>query len=350
MGKAKVTDVARLAGVSIGTVDRVLHNRGEVSQKTKEKVQAAIKELGYELNVNASLLAKKSDIIIACILPEHDKGEYWEEIGNGYRRGKDEASKFGVGYKIFSFDQYRPDSYIETCAKVLDTHPEGVILPPFFPEETLEFTGKLIKKGIPYILIDSKLENNGHLAFFGTQMYNSGRLCAFLLTERCRKEEVREILMLRLQRDKDKRADPTVSRRKGFNAFITEKFPDCTIYNFFIDPHNISDSEKELQAFLDTHPSLNLVTMLSSRIHLASGVLSRNRRENMRVIGFDNLDKNIAALKAGSVDIIIASKISRISRMAFCTLAEHLALKKEVSEKDCHLHLDILTRYNIENY
>ena len=42
-----IKDIARLAGVSVGTVDRVLHNRGRVSPKTLEKIMAVLKKNGY---------------------------------------------------------------------------------------------------------------------------------------------------------------------------------------------------------------------------------------------------------------------------------------------------------------
>ena len=45
--KITIFDVAEKAGVSKGTVDRVLHNRGEVSRKSAEKVRKAIEELNY---------------------------------------------------------------------------------------------------------------------------------------------------------------------------------------------------------------------------------------------------------------------------------------------------------------
>ena len=45
--KVTINDVAKAAGVSKGTVDRVLHNRGEVSRKSKEKVLKVIEELGF---------------------------------------------------------------------------------------------------------------------------------------------------------------------------------------------------------------------------------------------------------------------------------------------------------------
>ena len=54
-----INDVAKAAGVSKGTVDRVLHNRGEVSKKSKEKVLRVIEELGYKPNLYASMLASQ---------------------------------------------------------------------------------------------------------------------------------------------------------------------------------------------------------------------------------------------------------------------------------------------------
>ena len=56
-----INDVAKAAGVSKGTVDRVLHNRGEVSKKSKEKVLRVIEELGYKPNLYASMLASEEN-------------------------------------------------------------------------------------------------------------------------------------------------------------------------------------------------------------------------------------------------------------------------------------------------
>ena len=48
-----IKDIARMAGVSAGTVDRVLHNRGDVSPKSKAKVQKVLDEIHYQPNVFA---------------------------------------------------------------------------------------------------------------------------------------------------------------------------------------------------------------------------------------------------------------------------------------------------------
>lgn len=59
--KIRIKDIARLANVSTGTVDRVLHNRGEVSAKSREKVEKVLKEINYQPNIYASALASKKD-------------------------------------------------------------------------------------------------------------------------------------------------------------------------------------------------------------------------------------------------------------------------------------------------
>ena len=67
--KVKLEDVAELAGVSPTTVSRVLNNRGYISEKTREKVEQAIKDLNYYPNDIARSLFKKRTNFIGLILP-----------------------------------------------------------------------------------------------------------------------------------------------------------------------------------------------------------------------------------------------------------------------------------------
>ena len=55
--RIRIKDIALRAGVSVGTVDRVLHNRSNVSKKAVVKVQEALKEMDYQPNMYASALA-----------------------------------------------------------------------------------------------------------------------------------------------------------------------------------------------------------------------------------------------------------------------------------------------------
>ena len=63
----RIKDIAERAGVSVGTVDRVLHNRPNVSKKALEKVNKALEEMDYKPNMYASALAyNKSYTFTSC--------------------------------------------------------------------------------------------------------------------------------------------------------------------------------------------------------------------------------------------------------------------------------------------
>ena len=87
-----INDVAKAAGVSKGTVDRVIHNRGEVSKKSRDKVLKVIEELGYKPNVYASMLASQKKRSIYCVIPEHSSGDFWSLTAKGLVEAGETAS------------------------------------------------------------------------------------------------------------------------------------------------------------------------------------------------------------------------------------------------------------------
>lgn len=66
---ATLKDVAEASGLTVGTVSRVLNNRGYISPKTREKVYQVMKELNYQPNETARILAKQKSNIIGIVLP-----------------------------------------------------------------------------------------------------------------------------------------------------------------------------------------------------------------------------------------------------------------------------------------
>jgi LacI family transcriptional regulator len=67
-----IYDVAREAGVARATVDRVIYKRGGVAKATIERVNEVIERLGYTANPNASRLASKKKLTIACLIPQFE--------------------------------------------------------------------------------------------------------------------------------------------------------------------------------------------------------------------------------------------------------------------------------------
>ena len=345
-GKITINDVAKAAGVSKGTVDRVLHNRGEVSAASKARVLKVIEELGFSPNVYASLLASRKVRKIVCLIPEFHQGEFWELTEKGIGAGQENAAKYGVEVVTVRYDQYDMESFQRACARTLEEDPVGVVLAPMFRNETLKFVKELSAKGIYYVYIDSKLEEDGYLAYFGMPMYQSGYLCADILTMGM---PVRSVNIIRIARDKKGLSDPTLTRRTGFVDYIGEHFPDCEVRNVFIDPKDRDLRFEALDRMFGQMPADHLV-MFNSRIHLVADYLRERGVHGCRVVGFDVLEKNLAALREGYVQALIAQHSDQQAAAAIDSIVEVSLLHRPLAKRDNFTQMDILNRYNCDYY
>ena len=69
---ANIKDVAREAGVSVATVSRIMNNRGSISESTRQKVFAVMKELDYRPNEMARYLQTGRSNIVGLVIPYID--------------------------------------------------------------------------------------------------------------------------------------------------------------------------------------------------------------------------------------------------------------------------------------
>ena len=107
---ATLKDVAKASGLTVGTVSRVLNNRGYISDKTREKVYQVMKELNYQPNETARALSKQKSNTIGVILPniEHP---YFAKVLSRLER---EAAK--QGYRIMLFVSRYKEEREEQCS------------------------------------------------------------------------------------------------------------------------------------------------------------------------------------------------------------------------------------------
>lgn len=345
--KPTIMDIARITGLSKGTVDRVLHNRGEVSKKSHEAVMKAIQELGYEPNVYASLLARGGSHLVAVLMPEDEPGSFWDLAASGITKSRDPLLAIGITVEHFGYDPTDSESLRNAARKLEERNPSGVVLAPMFKAGTEEITASLRAKGIPYVFIDSKIDDSGYLAYYGMPMYRSGYLCADQLTGG---GPVSSVLMVRIQRDLERKSDPTVNRRAGFVDYIHEHCPDCVIHSIMINPADSEGIEKAMDEFFAANPETRHIAMFNSRIHLLTPWLDRHPARGRRVVGFDNLQANMQALSRGAVSVLICQHPDEQVSMAVQALSERIVLGKHPARRDNFMHMDILTRYNVDCY
>ena len=128
--KIRIKDIAERAGVSVGTVDRVLHDRPNVSKPARDKVEKALKEMNYQPNVYASALAYNKSYTFYLLIPKHESEAYWEEIEEGAKKCEDTRRDFHIDVEIRFYERSNEESFREEGNKILEASPEGVIVVP----------------------------------------------------------------------------------------------------------------------------------------------------------------------------------------------------------------------------
>lgn len=341
-----VSDVAKKAGVSRATVDRVLFNRGYVSQKTREKVLKAIKELDYTPNASASQLASKKKYRIACLVPQFRPGEYWEEMNNGLVASAKDYSPYNISVALYHFDQNDEESFVNSCKSILESKPDGVMLSVVFPDIVATFCQELESNNIQYAFMDNKIDNLNYSIYHGIDSYKNGRLGAWLLTTRT---DPKEIALIRLRRDMRHKSDPNRTRRHGFTDYIEDSFPDCRIHTIFIDPEKTDEILEILEDFFTKNPSVHHIAMTNSRVFLLRDFLRKHPDPKRIVVGFDDIKNNLDCLREGLIDSLVVRHIKKQAYNALSSFAEYLLRNNKTKHMNHFVHMEILTKLNLDN-
>jgi LacI family transcriptional regulator len=215
-----VKEIARRANVSIATVDRVLHNRLGVSLKTKNKILSIIEELDYQPNILARTLASKKILKFAVLIPEaSNETAFWEAPLTGILKAEEEIKRYGIQIEKYFFDQNDINSFIAQTKKILIDHVDGILMAPMFIEESIAFTNDCKKLNIPYVFINSDLQDQQSLCYFGPDLYHSGYMGAHLLRYLVPNHPAKKILLVNISKEINQRHH-LLQKEAGFKNYF----------------------------------------------------------------------------------------------------------------------------------
>ena len=301
-----IKDIARMAGVSAGTVDRVLHNRGDVSAASLEKVRKGLDEISYQPNMFAIGLAAKKRHSNCCILPYYIAYDYWYAVAGGIDRAAQELAPYNVTVSYLHYLHADEASYSQACTQVLGEECDAVLLAPNFREETLKLTSALEQKGTPYAFIDFNIEQTHALGYIGQDSRLSGYITAKLLVQHFKQGQE---LALFLNNQKQSPAEIQMQRRlEGFMQYLTEKHVGLTVHDVLLDKKDADANRRTLDRFFDQCPQAVLGVVFNSRVYQEADYLHATGRRMAGLVGYDLLKKKEERLKTGEVDYLIEQR------------------------------------------
>ena len=181
-----IKDVAKEAGVSIGTVDRVLHNRGRYSEITGEKVRDAVERLHYETSQIASALVnRKNRLKIGVITVNDPNSDFIRDIERGIENARSELSPFGVEIVVSPMEKADVETQKDAIEVLLKQDIDGLILLPFDSNTFGSCLSDHIPDNIPYATVINKTWSQDQLFHIGLDDYAIGALQCKLTSLYC---------------------------------------------------------------------------------------------------------------------------------------------------------------------
>lgn len=346
---AGVKEIARRAKVSIGTVDRVLHNREGVSEKTRQKINKIIEELNYQPNILARRLASRKTLQFDILIPHiSDESDYWQAPLNGIIRAEAELKPFGINIGKFFFDQNDKDSFVKQSALILKRKVDGVLVAPFFLNESTEFTNACHKQNIPFVFINSDIPDQPSLCYIGPDLYQSGYLGGQLVDYSI--SDKAKILVVNISKEiKNYQHNRLLRKEEGFRTFFKNNSRKNNIIKIDIRKTDNLSIEKNLAETFNQHADIGAVFVTNSRVGSVAGFLQKQNLKNPLVVGYDFIEENIQLLKKGWIDFLICHKPIEQGYQGIMSLYRHLVLQQE-ADKVFFMPIDIVSKENCDYY
>jgi len=346
--KIRIKDIAELAGVSEGTVDRVIHKRGDVSAKSMEAVKKVLEEINYTPNLIARSLASKKQFHFICLFPEHKSGDYWQSVSNGFDLAAEEFVHYNVQIEKRYFNQFDIQSFISVYGEILEIKPDAVFLPPIFRDETLKFTSELTQLQIPFSFIDSLIEETNFVTYYGQHSFQSGYIAAKLLLNSISGNE--KVLIIRTKRN-GAVSNQTIYRHNGFMQYVKDEklINKLELINIEFNDDNENSNLEVLRDVFTNHTNIKAAITFNSKVYRLAKYMEVLKCEDVRIIGYDLLEQNVSYLKQGVISYLIAQRPDKQAYYTVRDMCKELIFKQEVSKIN-YVPIDILMKENIDYF
>ncbi len=348
--KVRIKDIAEMAGVSVGTVDRVLHGRASVSKLSLEKVEKVLEEINYVPNHYASALASNRTYNFAAILPMHEADSYWARVENGLREGVKRFGDFKLSLKVFNYDQFNEDSFEQQCRNLLAYNPCAVVIGPIFNNKSMKkFIHKLETREIQYSLLDSYWADFNPVSFYGQDAKKSGEFSARILLMAAGTS--RKIAIFKMLGEGRVASRQQLERERGFRGYIKKHSPKTEIVDLNLYVYDKKGMKDSLKQFFTEQDDLRYGISFNSSIHVIGNFLKSEMPDHPHIclMGYDAIDSNIQCVRNGSVDFLIGQHPQQQGLNCFRSIFNSYVLNM----KQTVLHyvgIDLIMAENIDYY
>lgn len=341
MPRSTVHDVARAAGVSLATVDRVLNRRPGVRSQTISRVEAAALEVNYSRDVAAANLARRREYPMLFVIPS-GSNSFMRGLEREIDRGGAQFAAERVHIDVATVPAMDADALARVIDNVDPAVHDALAFVAVDAPPVRAATDRLSARGVPAATLVSDLPGSSRVHYCGVDNVRAGRTAAGLLG-RFVSQPGAQIAILS--------GSPWLNdhseRKSGFEAVMAADFPHLDLLPVMQGQDDSEVTETIVTQLLSERPELAGLYNLGAGNRGVIRALRKSRRAGkVKVIAHELTDHAREALETGLFEAVINQDAGRQVRSAVRVLKARLDERPVIADQE-RIRIDIFLRDNM---
>lgn len=293
-----IREIAQQAGVSRGTVDRVLNGRSGVKPDIRERILAIADELNYVPNVAAKALAyNRKPIQIGIVMPPKEIS-FFDEIRKGIHAAEEELKGLGIRLEYVYINNQQPDEGATAIRMLIDNGASGILFSAIDDDTNRASINEASEKGIPVVTFNSDIENSKRSCFVGQDLGKSGEIAAGLMSRILRRKSKVLVVVANMKFHAHR------MRVQHFKEKIAPR--DIEVVDVIEGYDRYEDTFQKLNEALLKHADLDGIYMATGHAGACMDAVRQSGREGqLRIVCNDLMPEVEMGLRQGLIDFTI---------------------------------------------
>lgn len=340
MGYLAITakEIAALAGVSRGTVDRALKNRPRISRDTKERILKIAEQYNYKPNLIGKALVSSGQKVGVAVILTSVGNPFFDDVKNGIFAAVKAYEDYGIEINLTELKGYNPEELISALENIQDGI-ENLIITPVDDEKLKGKLQELVEKGINVVLLSSDIDVKGKLSFVGCDCLRSGKIAGRmvgLLSE----GHARLCIVTGSTLHPGHRW-----RVEGVSSVVRE-YSDIKIVDVIENNDDNETAYLAMKAALNRNGDIDFVCITAGGVQGTLKAIEEDGRK-IKVCSFDDIPATKEAMKNGKILVTICQQPYEQGYNAVKSIFDKVIAKTHVEERQ-YSELSIKVDYSIQ--
>lgn len=340
---ATLKQIAELAGVSRGTVDRALYDRGRVDPQVAKRVKKIAKELGYTPNTAGRALALSKNPIKIGIVIQFAETPFMQEVDKGVRAAANEIENMGGEVYVRMINGLGQHRLIEKMEELRAMQVNGIALVPSEDKAVHERINSFVQDyDIPIVTINTDIPDSKRLCYVGQDALKAGRTAGGLMGAVLGGRGTVSVISgfaehLSLQQ-----------RAKGFQSVLNSEFSGIKVLPIEYAHDEEALAQSILRRQLKEHPDIGGILVTSNGdCGICEVLREQGLDQKVKVICFDTTEKNVENLANGSIDFVIDQEAYLQGYEPIMVLYRKFFENKSPQQEYAYTEIKIATKYTL---